>query len=182
MFLEALNNYFHDKLESNNITIEVNCAFQKNDLFEPVEIKHAVNALGNVEEIEPRLIEHNEGDILNVLFVDARQIERCVKGFTKLSYVETVLIVCLLEEEGVNNSKRQFFPGLKNFVEARQSASPVFFMKCDAEMKGLYELGSKLGPFSQENGLPKQVLVGKRGQIVYIGPAVSENKLQHLIS
>jgi hypothetical protein len=26
-FLEALNKYFHDKMERNNITIEVNCGF-----------------------------------------------------------------------------------------------------------------------------------------------------------
>ena len=49
-FLEALNLYYKEKLERNNVLIEVNCAFQKSDIFEPIELEYRVaNNAGKVE-------------------------------------------------------------------------------------------------------------------------------------
>ena len=74
VFLEALSSYYRDKLERNNVLIEVNCAFQKSDIFEPIELEYKVaNNSGQVQKLpSPYTISHKEGDIINLLFVDAK--------------------------------------------------------------------------------------------------------------
>ena len=74
MFLEALNLYFAEKLERNNVLIEVNCAFQKSDIFEPIELEYKVaDNAGRVQKLQnPFTISHEEGDIISVVFVDAK--------------------------------------------------------------------------------------------------------------
>lgn len=52
VFLEALSSYYRDKLERNNVLIEVNCAFQKSDIFEPIELEYRVaNNAGKIEKL-----------------------------------------------------------------------------------------------------------------------------------
>ena len=52
VFLEALSSYYRDKLERNNVLIEVNCAFQKSDIFEPMELEYRVaNNAGKIEKL-----------------------------------------------------------------------------------------------------------------------------------
>ena len=55
--------------------IEVNCAFQKSDIFEPIELEYLVaNDAGKVEKLpEPISISHKEGDIISIVFVDAKE-------------------------------------------------------------------------------------------------------------
>lgn len=74
VFLEALNLYFAEKLERNNVLIEVNCAFQKSDIFEPIELEYKVaDNAGRVQKLpSPYTIAHKEGDIISVVFVDAK--------------------------------------------------------------------------------------------------------------
>ena len=74
VFLEALNLYFAEKLERNNVLIEVNCAFQKSDIFEPIELEYKVaDNAGRVQKLpSPYTSAHKEGDIISVVFVDAK--------------------------------------------------------------------------------------------------------------
>lgn len=73
-FLQALNEYYASKIERNNVTIEVNCAFQLNDLFEPIALKYFVTQLGTVQRLpQPHMLHHTEGNIINIVFVDARK-------------------------------------------------------------------------------------------------------------
>ena len=52
VFLEALSSYYRDKLERNNVLIEVNCAFKKSDIFEPIELEYRVaNNAGKIEKL-----------------------------------------------------------------------------------------------------------------------------------
>ena len=52
VFLEALSSHYRDKLERNNVLIEVNCAFQKSDIFEPIELEYRVaNNAGKIEKL-----------------------------------------------------------------------------------------------------------------------------------
>ena len=60
MFLEALSIYFKEKLERNNVLIEVNCAFQKSDIFEDIELEYRVaDNAGRVEKLpRPYTLSH----------------------------------------------------------------------------------------------------------------------------
>ena len=60
MFLEALSIYFKEKLERNNVLIEVNCAFQKSDIFEDIELEYKVaDNSGRVEKLaRPYTLSH----------------------------------------------------------------------------------------------------------------------------
>jgi hypothetical protein len=73
-------------------------------------------------------------------------------------------VVVLACDDGLNNSKKQTFPGLAEFVQARNSKHGVFFMKLksDSELLSLYQLQ---GQSNKNNsiGMPKHILVGKRG-------------------
>ena len=77
VFLEAINKYYWDRLERNNVILELNCAFQKTDVFEPFSLEYKLasgsSRDGEVELLQkPYTIDHEEGDIINIIFADAR--------------------------------------------------------------------------------------------------------------
>ena len=71
-----MNIYYKDRLEKNNIILELNCALQKTDVFEPIQVTHRLkdnDSLGEVEPLNgPFTIDHQEGDIISIIFVNAR--------------------------------------------------------------------------------------------------------------
>ena len=61
VFIQAINFYYAEKLEKNNILIELNCAFSKTDVFEPITVEYRMKAddLGAVELLsKPFTIDH----------------------------------------------------------------------------------------------------------------------------
>lgn len=67
-------------------------------------------------------VEHKDGDILNMIFVDARkQLPIELKGEKQIDYVKHITFVVLISEDGMCNSKLQNFSCLKNITEVRQS-------------------------------------------------------------
>ena len=77
VFLEAINKYFWDRLERNNVILELNCAFQKTDVFEPFTLEYKMAEGERDDEVDllkkPFAIDHEEGDIISIIFADARQ-------------------------------------------------------------------------------------------------------------
>ena len=43
VFLEAINKYYWERLERNNVVLELNCAFQKTDIFEPFSLEYRLS-------------------------------------------------------------------------------------------------------------------------------------------
>ena len=43
VFLEAINKYYWERLERNNVVLELNCAFQKTDIFEPFSLEYKLS-------------------------------------------------------------------------------------------------------------------------------------------
>ena len=76
-FLEAVDTYFKDRIERNNITLELNCSFQKTDIFEPINFYSRLcddDSQGTVERLpKPFEIVHHEGEIISIVFIDARR-------------------------------------------------------------------------------------------------------------
>jgi hypothetical protein len=127
------------------VVIEVNCAFQKNDLFEAFRVDHEVT--GNSGKVAPlRLgefeIDHREGDIISIIFVDARKAlpKEMLVAEKPIQFVKQIMIGVLIEEDGANNSIHQTLPGLVNLISKRKSAQPIYFIKCknDSELQTLY--------------------------------------------
>ena len=75
-FLEAINKYFKERIEKNNVILELNCAFEKTDIFEPFNCEYRLckdDSFGEVQRLtKPFQMRHQEGEIISIVFVDAR--------------------------------------------------------------------------------------------------------------
>ena len=61
MFIESINTYYRDRLERNNVILELNCAFQKTDVFESFSMDYRLKRsdTGEVERMnKPFVIDH----------------------------------------------------------------------------------------------------------------------------
>jgi hypothetical protein len=68
--------------------------------------------LGRVEALsEPVVLQHKEGNIINIVFFDTRKAE-VTRPEPRVDFVENVTVVVLVAEDGASNSKWQNFPGL----------------------------------------------------------------------
>ena len=99
--------------------IEVNCALQLGDLFEPFIVEYRVNERWCVEQLVNAVtIGHKEADILNMVFVDARkELPIEFKAERQIDYVKHMTFVVLISEDGMDNSKLQNLPCLKNISQ-----------------------------------------------------------------
>ena len=77
IFLDAVNEYFKDRLEKNNVILELNCAFEKTDVFEPFTCDYVLTEGEDGDKLQrlkqPWKLDHQEGEIISVIFVDARR-------------------------------------------------------------------------------------------------------------
>ena len=125
--------------------IELNCAYQKTDAFEPFILDQCVSCddSGRVEQLSrPGTIEHVEGDIISVVFVNARK-EAGLESLGPEVYFEHVkqyTIAIFLCEEGSDNKTAGVLPGLVGLRSRRNSANEVYFKKLgmNDEMQTLY--------------------------------------------
>ena len=93
------------------------------------------NDAGKVEKLpEPISISHKEGDIISIVFVDAKEPtinlnqERIGKEH-RTKYVKQILIAVLVPEEGQDNSIKSNMAGLVNLKSLRDSESDIYFIK-----------------------------------------------------
>lgn len=133
-FFDAINTYYADRMEKNNILIELNCAFQKTDIFEPfqIEYKSTVDDSGHVEPLAtPKTIEHQEGDIISIIFVDARRGHgnEKIKPEIHLDYVQQYMVGVFLSEDASDNSIEGALPGLVGLRALRKPNNGIFMKK-----------------------------------------------------
>lgn len=117
MFLEAINKYYWERLERNNVVLELNCAFQKTDIFEPFSLEYKLSESrdGEVELMtQPFVIDHQEGDIISIVFVDARLGTNTFKVGAEVPFqhVTQYTVGIFLSEDASDNSVDGVLQGL----------------------------------------------------------------------
>ena len=97
--------------------------------------------------------------------------------------MKQIVIAVLVPEEGQDNSIESHMPGLVNLKAIRQSENEIYFakLKKHSELQTLYQLGGQAAA-GVPNPLPKQVVVGRRGFIYYIGEPLDDSQFSKLIT
>lgn len=134
VFLEAINFYFAERLEKNNILIELNCAFSKTDIFEPITMEYRATEddLGTVELLEkPFTIDHQEGDIISIVFIDARrgQGNDHIKPEFFYEHVTQYMIGIFIPEDASDNNVEGVLPGLVGLKAQRRPSKEILMKK-----------------------------------------------------
>jgi len=93
-----------------------------------------------------------------------------------MEFVTQIMVAVLVPEEGQDNSIESHMPGLVNLKALRGSENEIYFVKLKkhSELQTLYQLGGQAAA-GVANPLPKQVIVGRRGFIYYIGPLLEDS-------
>ena len=107
----------------------------------------------------PFTISHKEGDIISLLFIDAKVEEDNQINIGKeynMKYVKQIIVAVLIPEEGQDNSIDSHMPGLVNLKAIRQSEHEIYFtkLKKHSELQTLYQLGGQAAA-GVSNPLPK---------------------------
>ena len=187
LFVEAINTYYADRLERNNVILELNCAFQKTDVFEPFALEYRLkdSDTGEVERLKaPFILDHQEGDMISLIFVDARNGQNNAQIVPEeyIQYVKQYTIGIFLAEDASDNSIDGVLPGLVGLRARRQSANDIYFRRLgrNDELQTLYQLGGQgVGStnLGMHNAMPRQVIIGRMGLLYYIGPLLTEAEL-----
>ena len=139
--------------------------------------------------VRPFSIDHAEGDIISIVFVDARKPETVdlVGPEISLDFVKQYTIGVLLQEDGMDNSIDGSLPGLVGLWQKRKPLNTIYFMKLPrgSEIQTLYQLGGQgvgVSEMAEHLAMPRQVIVGRLGLIYYIGPLLSDDDFAHKIA
>ena len=100
-----------------------------------------------------------------------------------MEFVTQIMVAVMVPEEGQDNSIESHMPGLVNLKALRDSENEIYFakLKKHSELQTLYQLGGQAAA-GVASPLPKQVIVGRRGFIYYIGPLLDDDQFSSLVT
>lgn len=173
-------------MEKNNVILELNCAFEKTDIFEPFTCDYQLTEGEDGDKLQrleqPWKLDHQEGEIISVIFVDARRPDYLedLEPEVFVEHVDQYVVAVYLEEDGRESRVDGSLPGLVGLRAKRQPSNPIYFKRLgrNDEFQSLYQLGGSADlPLHQK--LPRQVIVGRMGLIYYIGQMLDTEGFQH---